>query len=680
MKVSNPLFEVRDAPKGTVDAELSSQEAAALLGITERGMRKACDESRRPRAYKDASGAWRIPLSSLPPLAQARYWLKHGEVAPDGWSDDERRQLPDHEAEMLWRRFEDASSKLKAKARRDAEACHLWRHLKADRTTLQGALAQIKAEYAIGKSALYDKLSRIRGYDPMHWPALLLGQWAGDNAKRVEWPADAWAFFLREVSTPARKTKTAWKRTLREAHRCGWGSIPSYDTAKRDWEALDHDVRVYLKEGETALKVKSPTLRRDYDMPLHTVWSLDGRRKDLMVYDRLGKYGREDRVFRLWIVAIEEVRSRMLVGHALGAALNADLVRAAFLDAIKTTGRLIPREIQLDNGMENAAKEITGGAPWRRRGKVKEDEVIGLFPLLEIKVQWATVAHGQTKPVERAFGTLANMVETRPEFRGAYCGNRPEARPEEWDKAKAVPVELVEEILAEEIAAYHRTPHRGQGMAGKAPLQLYTEQINAPGFSARRITEAQARLCAYSAAPVTIRKDGSFHILGARYWSEGTARLAPGRGYYARYNPHNLSDPAYVYRREKLLCEARKTELTAFNDKEAAREIMKSRAAYRKSKKAQARALEELSGAESKAYLSALAGQVLPEVIDPETGEILPAAQVLEMVKTRADTLPDAKAVQTQEDEALRKEVKRLREKEAAESAERLRKRALAGR
>jgi len=135
----------------------------------------------------------------------------------------------------------------------------------------------------------------------------------------------------------------------------------------------------------------------------------------------------------LWIYAIQEVRSRVLLGYALGASLDADLVRGAFLDALKTTGRLIPRKIQPDNGMEIAAKEHTGGAPWRRRGKVLEDEIIGTFPMLDIEVDWASVAHGQAKPVERLFGTLAQRVETRPELRFAYCSNSPESRPEEFD-------------------------------------------------------------------------------------------------------------------------------------------------------------------------------------------------------------------------------------------------------
>lgn len=660
---------------------LTNEEVASLVGISAQAVRAGCAKLRYLGAFKDLSGAWRIPLSSLPSWAQAIYYAQHVNLAPGGWAPEERRELPHDEAEVLWRRFEDASANLKARAQRDAEACHLWQHLKAQAMPNPEALSEVQARYGIGKSAIYEKISRIKGYDPLHWPALLLGQWTGDNAKRAEWNDEAWRFFLRNALVPNCRIKTAWKRTEREARLRGWGGIPSYDTARRDFEALPHDVVTLIKEGETALKVKAPTARRDYtSLALHEVWSLDGRRKDLMVFDGKGRHGPEGRVFRLWILAIQEVRSRMLIGYALGGALNADLVRAAFLDAIKRTGNLIPRGIQLDNGMENAAKEITGGAPWRRRGKVMDDEIIGLFPLLDIDVQWATVAHGQAKPVERLFGTLANMAETRPEFRGAYCGNSPEARPEEWDISKAVPVELVEQVLREEIHAYHRTPHRGQGMCGKSPLQVYTEEIIRPGLAVRRITEAQARLCAYSAAPITIRRDASFTILGAAYRSDATARLAPGRGYYARYNPHDLSEPVYVYRQEKLLCEAERIELTAWRDKNGCKSHMKRKAAYTKAVKAQEEALRALAGTDTKEYLAQLASQVLPEKIDPETGEILPAAQVLEMVKSQAEMPKESNGSLSREDEELRKEAKRLQEQEAVAAAERMRKRALASR
>lgn len=662
-----------------VDPKFTCEEAASLLDIPIRTLRHQCDTGKFTKAHKEVSGAWRIPLSSLPPLAQARHWAKNLHIAPGGWQEDDRRELPEEEAEVLWAFFENATAKLKQQAHKDAEACHVWQIMKAEGTHFTAALDKIKKEFGLSKSTLYDKIARIKGYDPQHWPALLVGQWTGENVRQVEWHEEAWKCFIRSALTPGCKIKTAWSRAKRQAEKEGWGAIPSYDTAKNDFRKLPHDVVTLVKEGETALKVKSPTAIRDYNFPLHTIWSMDGRRMDLMVIDTKGKYGPAGRVFRLWIYAFQEVRSRMWVGYALGASLDADLVRGAFMNALKTTGRFIPRKIQPDNGMETAAKEHTGGAPWRRRGKVLEEEIIGTFPMLEIEVDWASVAHGQTKPVERSFGTLAQMVETRPEFRCAYCANTSVARPEEFDATKAVPVELVEQALDEEIAAYHRTPHRGHGMDGKSPLQVYTEQINAPGVAFRKITEAQLRLCAYSAVAVTIRKNATFTIMRSSYWSEGTAKLAPGKGYYARYNPKNLSDPVYVYRKEKRLCEAVRTERTAFNDKAAGKAIMKKRAAYTKAVKQQAKALQDLSNSDGKDYLNALAAEVLPEIVNKETGEILPAAQVLELVKGRADPLQARKTSEDLVNDEIRKEAKQIRQRESMEFAERIRQRARGG-
>jgi transposase InsO family protein len=657
--------------------ELASEEAAGLLCIPERTLRHQCDTGKFIAAHKDASGAWRIPLSSLPPLAQAKYLTKNSHVAPGGWQEDDRRELPEEEAEALWEFFEKATAKLKQQAYRDTEACHAWQIMKAQGIHYQVALDELKKEFGLSKSTLYDKIARIKGYDPQHWRALLVGQWTGENIRKVVWNEEAWLFFIRNALTPGCKIKIAWSRTKRQAEKEGWGVIPSYDTAKNYFRKLDQDVVTLVKEGETALKVKSPTAIRDYNFPLHTIWSADGRRMDLMVIDTKGKYGPAGRVFRLWIYAFQEVRSRMLVGYVLGASLDADLVRGAFLNALKTTGLLIPRKIHPDNGMEIAAKPNTGGAPWRRRGGVQEDEIIGIFPMLGIEVVWASVAHGQTKPVERLFGTLAQMVETRPEFRGAYCGNSAETKPEEF--GTPVPVELVEQALNEEIAAYHRTPHRGHGMGGKSPLQVYAEQIKMPGVAVRKISQAQLRLCTYSAVPITIRRNASFTILGASYWSEGTTKLAPGKGYYARYNPQNLSDPVHVYRKEKHLCEAVRTELTAFNDKAAGKEIMKKRAAYTKAVKQSAKALQDLSNSDNREYLNALAAGVLPEVVDKETGEILPPAKVLEIVKGRADPLQARKTTEDLENDEIRKEAKRMQERESKESAERVRQRARGG-
>lgn len=640
-----------DTPlRAGADPELSSDEAAELLGITERGLRKNCNEGRQPGARKDPSGDWRIPLSALPHLAQARHWAKHRAEAAGGWQEEERRELSEDGAADLWRRYEKQSLKLKERAIKDTEAVHHWQIMTAKGMHFKAKLAEMKTAYGMSQSTVYAKLSFVRGYEPMFWPALLVCQWTGQNQKRVAWPNLAWHFFMGDALSPGRAVKTAWRRTKAEAEKQGWGAIPSYDTALDDFNAIHQDVKTLAKQGETALKALSPTVIRDYEtLALHELWSLDGRRLDLMVRDTKGKYGPAGRVFRPWMYAMLEVRSRYLVGYVLGYSLNSDLVRDAFLNSIKTTGRIIPRRIQADNGMEIAAKENTGGAPYRRRGKVLENEIIGMFPMLDISISWANVAHGQSKPVERAFRTLAQM-ETRPEFRGAYCGNTPEARPEEWDASKAVDVEVLESIMREEIAAYHKAPHRGHGMGGKSPMQVYSELMTS-GQAMRKISEEQARVCTLSKEKITIGKDGGFTLLGFHCYSEETARLARGAGYYVAYNPADLGAEMYVYRNEKIVARARKIERTPFLDKEGAKTISKAKKTYTKKVKEMLEALQNLKTADTPAYLAELRAEVMGGKPDPETGEILPAGKVLEIVKTAAD-VPE-KTPASKEDEEL---------------------------
>lgn len=657
--------------------ELNSIEASELLSIPERTLRHQCNTGIFLGAYKAPTGSWLIPLLSLPPLAQAKYWAKNLKNAPGGWKEEDMRQLPEEEVQAFWLFFEESSEKLKQRAYRDTEACQAWQIMKSQGIHFSVALDQIKQEFGLNKTALYDKLSRIKGYEPIHWPALLVGQWRGENAKRGDWCNDAWLCFLREATTPGRKVKTAWEYTKRQAVKNGWGEIPSYDTAKSHLKKIPHDVMTLLKEGEKALKVKSPTLDRKYDQPLHYEWSPDGRRADLVVIDREGKYGERGRTFRPWIYAYEETRSRVFLGYAIGAALDADLLRNAFLDALKTTDRIIPFSVGPDSGMEGAAKEITGGAPWRWRGKNKENEIIGLFPMLGIEVNWKTVAHGQSKPVERLYCTLAQRVETRYDFKGAFCGSSPEKRPEEWDKDKAVPVELFEQILKEEMDDYNRSPHRGNNMEGKSPLQVYEELSKQPGCIAKRISMPQLRLCAYSAVEITIRKNATFTILGASYWSEGTAKLAPGKGYYARYNPRDLGDIVYVYRKEKLLCEATRKELTSFRDKAAGKRISKDRAAYKKSVKQAANAFLKLKNSESREFIKKISEEIKPESIDKETSEILSKPQVIEMVNSKAEIPLDKKTMEELESEQLKREVKQIKAKVEPSMAELYKQRAL---
>jgi hypothetical protein len=404
---------------------------------------------------------------------------------------------------------------------------------------------------------------------------------------------------------------------------------------------------------------------------------MDGRRLDVFCIDRSGKYGKPGRVFRPWYYAYAEVRSRYLLGYSLGSDLNSDSVRAGFLAALKTTGRVIPREIEPDNGREIGARENSGGTPWTRRWRGKEDPngIIGLFPRLGIEIGWTTVAHGQAKIIERLFGTLAGMLETRHEFRGAYCGNTPDARPEEWVASTLVGIERLEAVIDQAIKDYNEElGHRGQGMDGKSPHLVYIEQSRAPGLAVRQITAAQERLCAYSAEGITInKKNGGFVLQGAEYWSEGSAKLRPGKGYYALYNPGNLADTVYVYRGEKRLCEAEKRGVTPYNSKPAAKAIMRARASYTRDVKATAKALQALIADEAAGFEAQLPKLRPGEIMDVAMGEVrekppLPKSNVVSIVPTKTDLLPALDAAPTKAEEEMNRRIAEL-ERQAEDKA-----------
>lgn len=628
---------------------LASNDAAKLTGITDRGIRDNAAAGKYTGAYKapvNGIETWAIPLDALPAEAQALYYHEQwtaagltGDLFEDGSS------FTPEEREEHWKRYELATEKCQGRARVAFAALMRFNELLRQGSKKMPAYAAVMSEFDIARSTFNEWQKAIDGLDQGDWLPALVPDFSGrTNARRALWPGQSWLHFINGALTPGAAVATAYKRTKREAEAKGWGTLPSLATARIDLKNnIDDAVKTYIKEGPTALKRLSPTIERDYtSYALHEVWSMDGRRKDLMVRDTKGEFGPKDRVFRMWLYAVEEVRTRYLVGYSLGPELNADAVRDALVNAFTNTGMTRPDEVQCDNGMEAAAKEITGGAPWRRRGKVKEDEIVGLLPYLGINVSWATPAHGQTKPVERMFGTLAKMCETRPEFRGAYCGHKPDARPEEWDASKAAPIELVRSLLTEEIGAYHRNPHRGHGMDGKSPMAVYTELTNAPGYVSKRISKRQFRRCVLSAIQITIQKNGAFIIHGARYYSEQTARLPKGRGYYACYNRHDLSQPVYVYRGSKLMAEeVPQIERTPGNCKESAKKIVKARADFTKAVKASAKALLDIQAIDTPDEIINAAARKHPGIVDKETGEILPVAAVAEITQPAADTPKD---------------------------------------
>src|SRR5664279_825351 len=101
----------------------------------------------------------------------------------------------------------------------------------------------------------------------------------------------------------------------------------------------------------------------------------------------------------------QDIYSRKILGYRVDFSENTDTIRMSFGDIVDQYG--IPEHATIDNTRAAANKWMTGGVKNRYRFKVKEDDPLGLFPTLGVKVHWTSVyygkGHGQAKPIERSF-------------------------------------------------------------------------------------------------------------------------------------------------------------------------------------------------------------------------------------------------------------------------------------
>jgi putative transposase len=239
----------------------------------------------------------------------------------------------------------------------------------------------------------------------------------------------------------------------------------------------------------------------------------------------------------------------------------------------------------------------------RYRFTVRDDEPAGILTQLGVTVHWTTPYHGQAKPIERAWRDLCEEIAKHPECAGAYTGNAPDAKPENY-ASKAVPFAQFRTLVAREIERHNqRQGRRGVGLDGGSFAQAFARSLSAPGTVVTRATAAQRRLLLLAAEGVTCRKPtGEVQLGGNRYWAEELVALV-GRTVTVRFDPDDLHAPIAVYARDgRFVCEAPAIEATGFADVEAAQGHARNRRQWVKGQR-ELLALERRLGVEAVAEL-----------------------------------------------------------------------------
>jgi putative transposase len=370
--------------------------------------------------------------------------------------------------------------------------------------------------------------------------------------RKVERSADPFIDdVLERYLNPNKPPLTAcYDDASRLAKKTGWATH-SYQTCNRAKLALPRDVVLRRRFGKKAENDKASSyLLRDYTtVESNGVWCGDHHQFDVIVRFPDGSDGRP------WVTAWMDMRSRKIVGwHLFAHDPNQDTILQAF-QCVRDAG--VPFEVYIDNGKDYDAVALQGVTKaQRRKVRVGVDavEVGGVFGELGVKVVHCQPYHGQSKPIERFFGTLENRFG---KVWATYCGNKPENRPEDLarrvERGAGPTLADFTTAFGEWLASYHARPHDGHGMDGRSPDEVYAACLS----QKRTATEAALRLLLQKkSTPVMVHRNGVTYLKNQYGRNHPALSARQRQKVRLRINPADMSSVSVWTLEGHFICHA----------------------------------------------------------------------------------------------------------------------------
>jgi putative transposase len=313
---------------------------------------------------------------------------------------------------------------------------------------------------------------------------------------------------------PQKMGKTlCYQLAAAKAQEMGWAT-PGAKTARRWLESIPTAVQVKMREGNDAFVLKcEPAIERDYStLRSNEVWIGDDHQFDVMILDPDSPPDKPQ-FARPFISGWEDGRSRKIVGYAIQIdSPDTHTILRAFCMGLKSHGR--PASVMVDNGKVYEAKAIQGVTKKERRELIRAKrydatQLGGTFGALQIATRHVTKYHGQSKPIERKFGTICSRFSKTFE---TYCGKDVLSKPEDLQqhlKARHSPTfdEFCAAFAAYLANDYHVNGHGGHAMDGQSPDDVFL--ANLPDSGRELIPDEIAEFyCMPAVGPVTVGKHG----------------------------------------------------------------------------------------------------------------------------------------------------------------------------
>lgn len=536
--------------------------------------------------------------------------------------------LPETRAASLWRWFEGTSVKVKDEAKRRMRAIAMVEAYERAGMTRSAAVPSAAARLDMGASTLWSWFKLIEGVAPADRLPHLAPRHRGGGANATI-DSGMWQFFLSDFLRLERPTLTScYGRTVEHYAKPRGLPVPHEKTFRRKLEReVDGRLIIMRREGDEALRRSMPAQERSVlDLHALEVVNIDGHKFDVFVKWPDGRIG------RAMMVAIQDIYSRKFLAWRLDESENALSTRLVFADLFKNYG--IPRIVVLDNGRAFASKIITGGAKSRFRFKIKDEEPTGVLTALGIETRFALPYRGQSKPIERGFRDLCDTIAKHPSCAGAYTGNRPDAKPENYG-SKAIPIDEFRKLVDAGMAAHNaKIGRRTETAQGRSFDQAFAESYAASPIG--RATPEQLRLALLTAEDRTCdRQTGVVSLEGNRYWCAELGAYK-GQKLTLRFDPDDLHGVVHVYERGgAFIATAPAIAKTGFTDKAAAGRRRAAEADYRRG----VREIEKMHNLLDAQKLAAMLPSYGDEV------EPMPTPTVVRPVRHRGQTAAALKPV-----------------------------------
>lgn len=533
--------------------ELSDLLAVTVMTITRRAQREEWQS--RPRTGRGGGSEWLISSLPEPVRAKLAAVTAHGQLQVSTGINPQQPTLANAKISD--------KKRSKALARADLVALYTDWLDKAPQGAKTAARDRFMLAYSggawptllgsLGSGVSWKSIERWKMQVRREGTVVaLVDRRGGANSERAVMTENHAELLLTAVLRPNSPSISGAIRVASSAMEARGLDVPVERTMRRfleHWKSTNFGTWIYTREGKKAWNDKAAFfIERDYSLiEVGDILVADGH---VLNFETINPWTGKPQ--RMELVLWYDMKSNCPVGWEIMPTENTQAIASAFRRAVLTLGKY-PLIAYLDNGRAFRSKYFNG-VDFRQTG------IAGLFQELNVHTIFAWPYHGQSKTVERFFGTLHDLEQWVPSYVGRSIDTKPPrlSRGEVmhrkvWDASgcRALTLEETHVAVAKWVDLYINRPQRGH-LNGKCPAEVFMAGRGAG------VDETRLRHLMMAKEVRKLSREG-IRMFGERYYAPEL--YSRTHAVQVRYDIGDLSS-LLVYSEDgrDLICEARQVK------------------------------------------------------------------------------------------------------------------------